>query len=71
MSTYRYRATSVTTVDYGDGPAAGKATTAHLAIIPDGSRWDSRPQAFTIAVPEGTRPGGIFRVTIEPETDND
>lgn len=62
---YRYRLTSVTTVDYGDSPCAGKTVHGELAVIPDGSRWDDRPVVIRIALPEGTRPGAIYRVTIE------
>lgn len=60
-----YRLTKVTTEDYGDHPSAGKRYIGQLARIPDGSRWDALPQVFNIAVPEGTRPGAVFTMTLE------
>jgi hypothetical protein len=60
-----YRCTIVTTRDYGDSPAAGKTTTATLARIPDGTHWQALPMTFEIAVPEGTRPGGIYEMTLK------
>lgn len=67
MTTYRYRCTKVVTTDYGDGPAAGQDALASLVVIADGSHWQDRPAGFTKRVPLGTRPGTIFRVTIEAE----
>lgn len=74
MAEYGYRAIEVTTRDYGDPlkrehdgtPIAGPVAIATLAIIPDGSHWQDRPQTITTRVPLGTRPGGLWRVVIEP-----
>ena len=60
-----YRCTIITTRDYGDSPAAGKTTMATLAKIPDGTHWQALPTTFEIAVPEGTRPGAIYKLTLE------
>lgn len=65
MPEYKYRCTMVETKDYGDGPEAGVTSRAMLSVIPDGSRWDDRPQAIFIRVPVGTRPGGLYRVSID------
>lgn len=67
MTTYRYRCREVTTHDYGDGPAAGVVSIAQLSIIPDGSHWQDRPQTLSIRVPAGTRPGGVWSITIQQE----
>jgi len=61
----KYRCTSVTTVDYGDGPAAGKSTMARLSRIPDGGHWLDFPTTIDIAVPEGTRPGTVYELKLE------
>lgn len=67
---YFYRCTSVTTVDYGDSPSAGQSATAEMAAIPDGSDWTSRPPILKVSVPVGTRPGGLWRITIEEVQDH-
>jgi len=63
-----YKCTSVTTVDYGDGPAAGKSTMARLVRLPDGGHWLDFPTTIDVAVPEGTRPGTVYelRLRIKP-----
>lgn len=68
MPEYRYRCVKVTTTDYGSGPSAGKVSVASLAVIPDGSHWQSKPATIDILVPIETRPGSIYRVVIEEET---
>ena len=65
MPEYRYSCVCVTTEDYGDGPYAGPEAIATLSVLPDGSHWRERPVSLKIAVPVGTRPGGIYRVVIE------
>lgn len=62
-----YRCTMVTTRDYGDSPAAGKTTMATLSRIPDGMHWRALPGSFEIAVPEGTRPGKIYKLNLEEQ----
>jgi hypothetical protein len=61
---HQYRVTHVVTTDYGDGPATGTHALAHLAIIPDGSHWQDRPQTLTQRVPIGTQPGAVIEVSI-------
>lgn len=66
MAEYTYRATVVTTHDYGDGAgSSGKVATATLAVLPDGSHWQDRPATISTRVPLGTRPGDEWRVVIE------
>jgi len=65
----KYRCTIVTTRDYGDSPAAGKTTTATLAKIPDGTHWQAYPRIIEITVAEGTRPGAIYNLTLEVESE--
>ena len=60
MGKAEYRLTVVTTKDYGSSVRAYGL----LARIPDGSRWDRLPLTIEVAVPEGTRPGAIFDVSI-------
>jgi hypothetical protein len=62
---YQYRCTVVTTEDYGDTPATGQYAEATLSVIADGSFWRDRAATIKIGVPVGTRPGALFRVTIE------
>jgi len=67
IRTHKYRCTEVVTHDYGDGPAARCFALAQLAIIPDGSHWQSRPETLKISVPAGTRPGAIWALTLSEE----
>jgi hypothetical protein len=71
MSCYRYRLTEVVTRDFGDTPAAGKMVSGVLSVIPDGTPWHNRPATISIGVPEGTRPGGLYRVVIERINEGD
>lgn len=63
MAEYKYRTTTVTTYDYG----VYEVTVATLAVVPDGSHWRDRPATISVRVPPGTRPGGEWRVVIEPK----
>lgn len=59
-----YRMTIVETHDYGDGPACPKRVIATFARIPDGSHWEAMPATLRISVPEGTRPGQVFTLSL-------
>ncbi|MEA3044538.1 MAG: hypothetical protein QOH47_2376 [Sphingomonadales bacterium] len=62
-----YRVIAVKTTDYGDGPATGRAAWAVLSVVPDGSHWQSRPTNLEISVPVGSRPGGLWKLTLEAQ----
>lgn len=65
---HRYNVTHLVRTDYGPPPAGGIDVTAHLAVMPDGSHWASRPATLALRIEEGELAiGQKLVLTIENE----